>query len=615
MRKMNGFKTATKIIILLGVQMALIASFIVLININNIAIGLLSGICAFVVLALPSVILFSVINSELTKPIKIITSASRSITENQAKELKISVNNELRELVSNLKNIDTRITNATAFARNIGDGKFDMVLDIATKDFELGTALDEMREKLKNVAEEESKRNWANEGMAKFSQLFRDHQNDDLKEFAYIIILNIVKYLNANQGAVFIVNEADADDTYIELLACYAYDKRKYKDRRIELAEGLIGQCIADKDTLYISDIPEDYISITSGLGSATPKTILLVPLKTSDHVFGAIELASFEEIEPYQIEFVNEIAESFSSTLSSARINQHTQKLLMESQKMTNDLRSKENELVTNEEELRAAQDTLNNKLIELQAETNLTKCILDAINKSNAAIEFDMDGNILNANEMFLSVMGYDKNEIIGCDEKIMVPEDEINSTRYEMLWDSLKKGNFNTGEFRRYSKSRKEIWVDATYNPILDLRGEPYKILMFANFTTESKEKEHDYRNRLNALNETFGTIEINLDFTIKSANYLFLEQLKLKRKEIKNLSFKSLIDTKFNSPGLSEYIKETLANGNPVRQHITIVSTEGFAKDYFIAVYISKSITGSLASYFALLIPSIITNSSS
>jgi len=135
------------------------------------------------------------------------------------------------------------------------------------------------------------------------------------------------------------------------------------------------------------------------------------------------------------------------------------------------------------------------------------------------------------------------------------------------------------------------------------------------MFANFTTESKEKENDYRNRLNALNETFGTIEINLDFTIKSANYLFLEQLKLKRKEIKNLSFKSLIDTKFNSPGLSEYIKETLANGNPVRQHITIVSTEGFAKDYFIAVYISKSITGSLASYFALLIPSIITNSSS
>lgn len=556
---------------------------------------------------LPTILMVSLINQELLQPLAAITKMSGRLTDSVDDHLNIRAGVELAPLVENLKKADERIAAATQFAKNIGDGNFE-ITDIATdSDFGLGKALGEMREKLMQVAEEERKRNWTIAGVAKFGQLFRDYQNADLKEFAYQMILNLAKYLNANQGAVFSVNDNDPSDLYIELIGCYAYERKKHVDFRLDMGEGLVGQCIADKDTIYITDIPEDYIRITSGIGEATPTSILIVPLKLNDSVFGAIEIASFDEFQPYQIAFVEEVAESFSSTLSAVKTNDNTNRLLRESQQITEILRVKENELVKNEEDLRAAQETLNNKLIELQAETNLTKCILDAINKSNAAIEFDMDGNVLNANEMFLSVMGYDKMELIGKGERLMVPEDEITSKRYEMLWDSLKKGNFNTGEFRRFSKNGREIWIDATYNPILDLNGYPYKILMFANFTTEAKEKENEYRNRINALNETFGLMEINPDLSLKTTNQILLEQLKLKRKDVKTLNFKSLL---FNGGNDEKIVHQTLATmerGEIVKNRFVIKKADDTVADYYVAISPSNSITGKLVSYIALFVP--------
>lgn len=368
--------------------------------------------------------------------------------------------------------------------------------------------------------------------------------HENLNNLAQILLSNLIKYLNINQGGVFII-ESDTRDKWIEMLACYAYERKKYMQKRVEWGEGIIGQAILEKQHVHLTKIPKEYASITSGLGEAVPNSLLVMPLIVNDEVFGALELASFQPFEPYQIEFVKEVAISFASTLSTAKTTHTTQALLKESQAATELLKQKEHELVQNEEELRAAQETLNNKLIELQAETNLTKCILDAINKSNAAIEFDMDGHILNANEMFLSVMGYNLRSLLGEGEEIMVPKDEIDSKRYQMLWESLKKGNFNTGEFRRIAKNGREVWVDATYNPILDLNGKPYKILMFANFTTEVKEKENDFKNKIQAINDSFPVVETHKDFTIKSANNLFLEELSFKRKDMKNLQLADIL----------------------------------------------------------------------
>jgi GAF domain-containing protein len=118
------------------------------------------------------------------------------------------------------------------------------------------------------------------------------------------------------------------------LIACYAYDRKKFFHKRMEMGEGLVGQCILDSDSIYMDEVPDNYVNITSGLGFANPQMILLVPLKVNDKILGVIELASFKTLQPYHIKFIETLAESLASVIANIKINEHTQILLQESRK-----------------------------------------------------------------------------------------------------------------------------------------------------------------------------------------------------------------------------------------------------------------------------------------
>jgi GAF domain-containing protein/HAMP domain-containing protein len=309
----------------------------------------------------------------VVRPISKLNEIEAIINEgNYERNIDYRRDDELGKVARSINKLFVNLRSATDFIISIGEGKLDTdyeaSIEMEGKKDRLGAALMEMRDKMSQVAESDSQRNWVSEGLAKFAEIFRTYNQSE--DFNYIIISNLVKYVEANQGGLFIVENADIEDSYLELVAAYAYEKRKYMTRKVTKGEGLIGEVYREGGVIYMTEIPESYVHITSGLGGATPRSLLLVPLKLNDEIYGVVELASFEEFEPYKIEFVQRLGESIASTFASVKSSTQTQKLLKESLQLSEQMKAQEEEMRQNLEELMATQEEVQRKnvLIEEQ-------------------------------------------------------------------------------------------------------------------------------------------------------------------------------------------------------------------------------------------------------
>jgi methyl-accepting chemotaxis protein len=150
-----------------------------------------------------------------------------------------------------------------------------------------------------------------------------------------------------------------------------------------------------------------------------------------------------------------------------------------------------------------------------------------LNAIARSQARIEFTLDGTIITANENFLKVMGYSLDEIRGKHHSLFVEPADRQSAEYRALWASLGRGETQTAEFKRVAKGGREVWILGSYNPILDLAGKPFKVVKFATDVTKDKLRNADYAGQLAAIGKSQAVIEFNLDGTILAANGNFLQ----------------------------------------------------------------------------------------
>ncbi|WP_224996590.1 GAF domain-containing protein [Cesiribacter sp. SM1] len=229
-------------------------------------------------------------------------------------------------------------------------------LEMQHKEEELHKNLEE----LQKAQEEERRRAWASEGFSRFGAVLRRHDGE--QHLYDTLLASLIKYIGVNQGGLYLA-EGEGKEVQLVLRSAYAYDRKKYRNHQVAPGQGLLGQCYLERDYTYLTKIPQNYVSITSGLGDATPSALLLVPLLYEEEVMGVLELASFKPFPPHVIDFLMKLGNDIAATVHANRINSLTQQLLEQAQEQTEMMRAQEEEMRQNMEELNATQEELQRK------------------------------------------------------------------------------------------------------------------------------------------------------------------------------------------------------------------------------------------------------------
>ncbi len=457
---------------------------------RNFALSIIVGFIGLVIVG--TVIFF--VTGNISNPIQRITGLMKQLSKGRIDEsmkLNIQTNDEIEEMTKSFNISIDALLDKTNFATSIGSGDLNSEVKLLSDEDILGKALIDMRDSLRKAEEEEkkrkeedSKRTWANEGFTLFADILRQSDND-LKVLSENVVKNIVNYLGSNQGGLFILNDDDEKNKFLELMACYAFDRKKFMEKSIKIGEGLVGTCFVEQKTIYMTKVPENYINITSGLGGENPRSILIVPLKLNEEVLGVIEIASFKTFEPHQIEFVEKIAENIASSISSVKINAKTAYLLEQSQQQAEEMRAQEEEMRQNMEEMNATQEEMARKESQLRQQ-------IDTSNKIFAIMEYDSHGKIIKTNNLFRTIAGYTESEITGKHHSIFFDnKDYEKSAHYQEFWNKMKKGEEHMGLFKKIAKDGTPFFVKGIANPIMDDTGNLEKVVEFyVDITKELK-----------------------------------------------------------------------------------------------------------------------------
>ncbi len=390
---------------------------------------------------------------------------------------------EFGEITQGIQQIASNIHDWSSFAMAIGDGNFKTQLNLLSEHDELGSSLIAMQNRLKQVAEEDSKRNWIIKGEAIFSEYIR--QSDSTEVLAEQIITHLPKYLEAHQGAFFVY---DAETAEINLLASYAYSEVQ-KNRKFKLGEGFIGQSIKTQDFIFIKEVPDNYIMLTSGLGEAKPKALMVIPLIYNQQVHGAIEIATLNHFEEVHIQFAKRLSEIIGAALANLKSKAKTLKLLQEAQTLSEELQRKQKELLEKNQLMQQTQEKLILSQQELTAQ-------ISALNNSAIVSEAQPNGIITFVNQQFLNTYGFRKDELLGNTYQIL-NANYHNKAFFKDLWDTILAGNVWKGQIKNRAKDNRFYWVDTIITPVKEANGNLLKFITVQFDITQQKNQEEQIR----------------------------------------------------------------------------------------------------------------------
>ncbi|MBP5972836.1 HAMP domain-containing protein [Brasilonema sp. CT11] len=233
--------------------------------------------------------------------------------------------------------------------------------------------INQMIANLRETTQKNTEQDWLKTNLAKFTRMLQGQR--DLETVSKLILSELAPLVGASQG-VFFIMDITVDIKYLKLLSSYAYRERKHLANRFQLGEGLVGQCALEKERILLTEVPHDYIKISSGLGEATPLNVVVLPVLFEGQVTAVIELASFRRFSEIHLSFFDQLTESIAIVLNTIAASMRTEELLKQSQSLAQELQSQQSELrETNKrleeqaKSLQTSEDLLRRQQEELQA------------------------------------------------------------------------------------------------------------------------------------------------------------------------------------------------------------------------------------------------------
>jgi len=386
---------------------------------------------------------------------------------------------------------EERMQRIHKFTKELINNNLDVDFTRSGDDDHIGNSLISLRDTLRvnrennlRLKAEEEERTWTSEGLARVSTILRNNLQD-LEQLAFNVIKDLTKYVNAIQGGFYKLDDANPQNRFFDLIAFFAYDRRKFTDQQIKWGDGLIGTCAMERKPIHLKSLPENYINVTSGLGEANPDSLLIVPMLYEDTLYGVLEFATFNTFEAKHISLIEQAAESIASTLAAVNSSVTTTRLLEESRTQTQALTSHEEEMRQNMEELQTTQEEASK-----QAERFMK--LEEAIDQSLIRAEFTAEGRLLSANALFYTKFGYPADaNIQGKSIYDIISED--SQDQFHNIWKKLKKNKipFN-GFLKHVTHDSKELWTMASLMPAHDGKGPTGTAIMMAMDVTEEVRK---------------------------------------------------------------------------------------------------------------------------
>ena len=486
------------------------------------------------------------------------------------------MNRTIREYEERVLESQQLVERNTEFAERLSEGENPEPYE-EMMDTDLGKALRMIHLNIKADRRQEHEQSWIAEGKDLVSKILREQQ--EMAELSYQILQVLNSYIKSTQAAFYLYNE---ESQLLINTATYAFNRKKFLEQEFKIGEGLVGQCAYEMDYIYRTEIPEDYITISSGiLGDQKPESILLVPLISDKVLQGILEFAFLKErIPKLTIQFLLELGEIIARTILNLKMNLSTQKWLEESQTMTEELQKNEAQLQENAKEMTQAQLNLEHANIQLEgkiAEASQANERLHLMleHASEIISIYDRDAILTYISPSVINIFGYSVEEMMAGKDLERIGKDDVN--RLRKIFDHLKEnpGATESLEYTFIKKNGERIFLRTSCRSMLEDEAIKGFLLNTTDITESVRvEREQRLKTRMQALSENSLDLilRIGTSGTIHYANpivedYTGIAPSSIVNRTLSEVPFKEIFATLF------EEILSSMAR-SPVKKNLQL-----------------------------------------